>query len=116
MPEKEIWKLLELLNEYEWVNNWRYSQRTEMVWNELVTNRRFICDYIYEENQDMLQTYICSLKFGFIKRLVEQDKIDLDEIPYLTDEHWWGFDEYEELIMILSIQENPIDFLCSILK
>ena len=62
------------------------------------------------------QTYIISLKGGFIKRLVENDKINLDEIPYLTDELWWGFDEYEEVIMILSISDTPIEDLISYLR
>jgi hypothetical protein len=62
------------------------------------------------------ETVLISKKFWFIKRLVDNDKIDFREDFYLEDQHWWGFWDDEDIIMLLSIQDNPIDFLCSILK
>ena len=71
-----------------------------------------------------------SLKFlkPFIKWLVENDKIDLEKLdekaerkPQYTfiDDDWrlWfkQFEVYESLLMLLAIQENPIEFLCSVL-
>jgi len=74
---------------------------------------------------------ILSKEYWFIKRLVEQDKIDTkklaesikdrgwsvvnynhsEEIPFDKNEYW------EELaLMHLSIQDKPIEFLLSILK
>ena len=67
------------------------------------------------------ETVLISKKFWFIKRLVEQNKID--------DSKVWNSDmlsvqynvlvndyKYEWLIMILSISENPISDLISYLK
>ena len=59
---------------------------------------------------------VISKKFWFIKWLVDNDKIEFREDFYLEDQHWWWFWEDENIIMLLSIQDNPIDFLISILK
>ena len=63
-----------------------------------------------------------SLKFlkPFIKWLVDNDKIDRHNVWYstmlwqLSDYHWLDWEQ--ELLMLLSIQDNPIEFLCSVLK
>jgi hypothetical protein len=102
-------KLIELLNEYVkelWI--WNY------VWWH---NKKTV------ENSD----FIITKKFWFIKWLVDNDKIDLKELDkserkpmYSFEEEWklWFklFWVYESLLMLLSIQDNPIDFLISILK
>jgi hypothetical protein len=73
------------------------------------------------------ESYIISKKYGFIERLVENDKINKELIKrvliraYITStEQFWlkceFYDYYESLLMILSIQDNPIEYLCSILK
>ena len=95
-------KLIELLNECK-PNQW--NKNLEPIW----------CDIYHMPCWDSIEHCIISKSYGFIKWLVENKKVDLDGIPYLTDEYWWGFDEYEELIMILSIQDSPIEFLVSIL-
>ena len=64
----------------------------------------------------------------FIKWLVDNDKIDLEKLdekaerkPQYTfiDDDWrlWFklFEVYESLLMLLAIQENHIEFLCSVL-
>lgn len=61
------------------------------------------------------------------KRLVENDKIDLNKVNkvyYKKTYYWtdWKYTSYVEfldeeiLLMLLSIQDNPIEFLVSILK
>ena len=57
------------------------------------------------------ETILISKKFWFIKRLVENDKIDLEKFPQIME-----YSDYESLLMLLSIQDNPIEFLISILK
>ena len=54
----------------------------------------------------------------FIKWLVEQDKIDKDNEDLISlMSELWEFNNYEKcLLMLLSIQDNPIEFLVSILK
>lgn len=71
---------------------------------------------------------IISKKQGFIKRLVENNKIDWDNqaLQYAKSDlskffaEWkdknWMSDDYAMLLMLLAIQDDPIDFLISILK
>jgi len=68
------------------------------------------------------ETVLISKRFWFIKRLVDNDKIDFDKV-YEKEENenidicmsWEDADMYW-LLMLLSIQDKPIDFLISILK
>ena len=75
-------KLIELLNEYE--KKERKSEFYEWekwVWWEFNLFRRDTYDeewsHIYSDTAD---TYVISKKFWFIKRLVENDKIDVKEL------------------------------------
>ena len=89
----------------------------------------------YEKDMDMPQfavqyytdEYIISKHYGFIKWLVDNDKIDIDKYyEFMTNENidisnaCWELDMdkefYYELLMILAVQDNPIEFLISILK
>ena len=63
------------------------------------------------------EVVLISKKFEFIKWLVENDKIDFRKLDDNPD--WYDIDtgkEYLDLIALLSIQDNPIEFLTSILK
>ena len=112
---KEIWKLIELLNEYEKWDVWSYDEEMWMPyywWGD-------DCDY---------DTYLISKKYWFIKWLVENDKIDRDNqaLQYAKSDlskffaEWkdknWMSDDYAMLLMLLAIQDEPIRFLCEILK
>ena len=100
--KKEIWKLIELLNEYDGKNHfWDYDE-------EYLTSEEF-----YEENWDL---EIISKKFWFIKWLVENDKIDKGEIPQIDGSYYNLYDDCDNLLMNLSIQDEPIRFLCEIIK
>lgn len=60
--------------------------------------------------------FLLSTEAMFIKWLVENEKIDFDsdiEFYFLQREQ---HTKTESLLMLLSIQDNPIDYLCSILK
>ena len=61
-------------------------------------------DWIWDE-------WICSKKFWFIKRLVENDKIDIEKFPQIME-----YSDYESLLMLLSISDTPIEDLISYLK
>ena len=63
--------------------------------------------------------------FLFIKYLVENDKIDFDIVkadttrPIRDNMNKYTLEDYtryERVLMLLSIQDNPIEFLVSILK
>jgi hypothetical protein len=87
----------------------------------------------YEKDMDMPQfavqyytdEYIISKHYGFIKRLVDNDKIDYEKV----DKSWndemsfvdFKLDNIMEIrikvvLMLLAIQDKPIKFLISILK
>ena len=99
-------KLIELLTEYKPQADLIYKGgiRKGIPWDK---------DVIM--NKDLL---IISKQFWFIKRLVDNYKINYSQLVY------YEFDELERfiqrkhnaLLMLLAISENPIDFLCEILK
>ena len=109
--------LIELLNEHRrevvkkqsWITQWHYNAFT------------FSLDNISWQQAELL---IISKQYWFIQWLVENEKIDIEKM--------WRFkaerkntqiiaianksDFYLSLLMLLSIQDNPIEFLVSILK
>jgi hypothetical protein len=110
-------KLLNLLQEFYWENR-KFSNDD---WFLTMTN------WVENLSGAYAQTYIISLQGGFIQRLVEQDKIDLvkfsdklsspswtmeDRYKYLNSDFWL----YNSLLMLLSISEQPIELLISVLK
>jgi hypothetical protein len=119
MKEK-IWieKLVELLNEYEDVIRW-YASYT-IRGNK--SKREIKSDYMFDEDQNIIQLYIISKSYWFIEWLVENDKIDLDACEWektynnLTASRDSNYSQYERLLMALAIQDEPIRFLCEILK
>lgn len=64
------------------------------------------------------ENYIISKKYGFIERLVENDKIEWSEktafVTFLEREI--NADKSDALVSLLAVKDNPIDYLCSILK
>ena len=63
------------------------------------------------------ETILISKKFKFIEWLIKNDKIDFRKLDDNPD--WYDINtnrEYLDLIALLSIQDNPIEFLISILK
>lgn len=94
-------KLIELLNEY-----WTQKQANAN-WKEFLEE---------EKNQIYLIFWM-----DFIKWLVENDKIDTESYCRITSiERKWEKDVYRDevdsLLMLLAIQDEPIRFLCDILK
>ena len=117
--KKEIWKLIELYYEHkldllkrDMRGNWATEREIELVDIEKVDEDEL------EKNLNKLS----ELK-PFIKWLVENDKIDREQFYDKARKIITDFDlrwEYEwacnEIIMLLSIQDTPIEFLISILK
>lgn len=122
--KEKIWmeKLIELLNEYDPYiasdgehrdNLWGYAYQ----WHSAVFPK------------ELAESYIISARYGFIKWLVENEKIDYEKIEKQTKcknivgwKEFLDFDierdftPYEEVLMWLAIQDEPIEFLVSILK
>lgn len=106
----DYWKIIELLNDYipEW---WSIEHWGNSIFYEWVNYN----DRIIWKN------------FWFIKRLVENDKIDLDiareklGIPCCV---WYGnwriiavkdVEDYGQILMLLAISDNPIQDLIDLL-
>lgn len=109
-------KLIELLNEYKEEKN---ICNTDMDWQLEIWNYRYV-SYPCAER-------LCSKEYGFIKWLVDNDKIDymklyngwcIEKVFYFEGEidHAEEFKSEEKLLMLLAIQDEPIEFLISILK
>ena len=79
-------------------------------------------DYCKNYPDDIIMDeIIISKRFGFIKRLVENDKIDYHnkinyDISLAINRVIKKTTREERLLMILAIQDEPIKFLLSILK
>lgn len=119
-------KLIELLNEYEYDIRREKTLRWMTNW----------CLYYIQSINSYLNLKIISKEYGFIKWLVDNDKIDLDKLKdntsftMLTHSIWLWCEwhtahEWESIlraiwtnaiIAYLSIQDEPIKFLISILK
>ena len=121
---KEIWKLIELLNEYETPRSWIvYKSYDDYDWFFYWVD----CDW--ETEIAWSDSLICSKKFWWIWWLVENEKLwdnknsdryTMMKLMRAEINEWTGVFEwtkrYEFVIMILSIQDEPIEFLISILK
>lgn len=132
--KKEIWKLLELLNEYLSPFSWYIHYHNGNGFKRTPTKSAVEWDRILQDE------YVLGKSFGFVKWLVENEKIDrdnvrlrkslwetdtsdIDEIIYTiknSDYHYVmreaPYEAEETLLMLLSISDTPIEFLVSILK
>ena len=101
-------KLIELFKEYV-DNHWTDTKDIEKEYWVIDDWQWFLYwtrEYLYE--------IIISKKFWFIEWLVENEKIEEWNFFYNT----WDLpdDDVSKLLMLLSIQDEPIEFLVSILK
>lgn len=103
--EKKEIRLIELLNEY---TRRFYKKYINGIFEE------WWCEWEWVSERDVIDK-----EYGFIERLVDNDKINYEKL-----EIWllrYGIPEdtvwfYEWLLMLLSISDEPIEFLLSILK
>ena len=118
-------KLIELLNEYE-----DYKEKETEIRN--YTRRNVKCDGIERIEclrevdgelfwEDESTAIIICKGYMFIQWLVDNDKIDIESYCRITSiERKWEKDVYRDevdsLLMLLAIQDEPIRFLCEILK
>ena len=98
-------KLLQLLNEYQTQRGSKFKFSSYDINSSA---------FIIEKNPRMVlgEETIISKKFWFIQWLVQNNKTK--EVAYWL---WYtSYSERENLIRLLSIQDDPISFLVSILK
>lgn len=61
------------------------------------------------------ETILCK-KYGFIKWLVEKELIKEEEIPVIDGSYYNQFDDEENILMSLAINDKPIELLINYLK
>ena len=72
---------------------------------------------VWDRINDKETAWIISKKFWFIAQLIKRDEINLNDSDLLTlSSELWCAVNSDIVIMVLSIQDNPIEYLCSILK
>lgn len=107
-------KLIKLLRKFDEWWNWRklhwiglWCEDHDTIWYK---NKRLSCE------QDEIISYLISKSYGFIKRLVDNDKIDLWLYREYMPNLWEDFSVESNIIMNLSIAIDPIWYLNYILK
>ena len=129
MKETKMEKLLDLFIEYIEKENEFWEITGVGYSKEKGEITKFYIEYLDEYDDDEQRKYfaiekVLSKKFWFIGRLVENEKVDLEKIKeswFITktfdlSECWELYSDLESLLMLLSIQDDPIDYLNSILK
>ena len=124
--------------------NLPYATKQEVIFMDLLNE--YLAKYYAEHGNKNLymelewwsifnvhETIIISNRFGFIKHLVGGKNIDREKLQNILNNAgydfpiWKSFDQmgsedienytrYESLVMLLSIQNNPIEFLTNIIK
>ena len=119
-------KLIKLLNEYE-EDKIKNSEWLDVmnIW-KCEWTLHYYNNYKDENVFDNVRYLIISKEYGFIERLLEKKKIDRDElyhemnwVVYYNHYEWEIIEEYSDsdwLIMLLSVQNEPIKFLLNNIK
>lgn len=123
-------KLLKLINEYE--EEWIIFDEVDdeecfvdihpcTLWTEYNWHLWFNNANKVQFDKWMFDRVAVSKEYGFIKWLVDNDKIDVESYCRITSvERKWEKDVYRDevdsLLMLLAIQDEPIEFLIRLLK
>ena len=102
-------KLLDLLNEYDpYIAS--DGEHQDNVWFYAYQGKSAIYD------KKNAESVIISKNYGFIGWLVIKNKIDFHKLKvnYIYHDEAWDFEK--EILMQLAIQDEPLEFLDSILK
>lgn len=116
-------KLLKLLNEFEKEKKSWYTRKNIDSYDNCV----YWVDSDWETEITMYSD-LYSKYYGFIKWLIDKDRINRNDIDRaelhnthrLFEYDYWVEDinkqYYEKTLMLLAIQDNPIEFLISVLE
>lgn len=119
-------KLLNLLKQY-----WKRTFNDETLLRIYYEEKTDCFCWMYQprpgmklEQGQMLETpVVFSKRFGFVEWLCSNDKIDMFKLRWANwcPTNWWcreteWYSDEECLLMLLSIQDEPIKFLCDIMK
>ena len=101
-----IKKLIKLLNESE---DWFVS--------EFISYDGINWAFRLNNWQSFHYTLILSKEYCFIKRLVDNNKLNFDKLE--DNDNWYAINtgnDYLDMLALLSIQDDPVEFLIGILK
>lgn len=101
-------KLIKLLNEYDKTNNYFNRWFRDEYW-------RLDREYGWSTVTSSCLKVI-SKEYGFIKWLVDNDKIDESLRNAGVELYHTSYNMHEAILMLLAIHDKPIEFLISILK
>ena len=108
-------KLIKLLNKYLKTKDTEIHRTPKVYAFEEATK-----SFIAENGISYRQERVISKRFEFIKWLINEDKIDNSKFYDKNILKWFmtltNKEKTDSIIMNLSIQENPISFLISVLK
>lgn len=104
-------KLIKLLNEW-----YQERYKTNPHFNKFKDYWGNDYWYFIWDDKLMVETEVWTKKYWFIKWLVDNNKIKLEELKWHFMDLWELAWNTEFILMMLSIQDNPIEFLISILK
>ena len=113
----DYWKLIKLLNEY------CKEKKYDTVWYEKGWLLKF--EPTKRLTQWVISWIVISKHYGFIDRLVESDKIDRDKVWETEKKQIVRIQRtienikilrYTTLLMLLAIQDEPLQFLSEIIK
>ena len=114
-------KLIELLNEYAHTYADHYDDTGKEIEIRFITHTDQCFTYECEwKVETLVDDVVISKRYWFIKWLVENEKIDYTKLNKIHTWKWLNVlieqELYEDLVMLLSIQDKPIEFLISVLK
>ena len=109
-------KLIDLINEW-----YQERYKTNPHFNKFEDYWGIDYWYFVWDDNLMVETEVRTKKYGFIKWLVDNDKIDLWKLIMIKDEEQKAIVDIDNsrentLLMLLAIQDEPIEFLIAILK
>jgi len=102
--------LIKLLNEYR---KEKYPKSKLRYYKYDSLNKEFLSNCIPNDSEEK----VLGKRFWFVKRLVDNKKINFVKVK--DNDDWYYIDlndKYLDLLALLSIQDNPLDFLVKILK
>lgn len=93
------------------IKNWNRQRKKFVDYYNQWREEKFWEKWYFEYRNRFDNVHIISKNMWFIDRLVKNQKIDLDKVPQVME-----YSDYESLLMLLAISENPITFILNILK
>lgn len=96
-----------------WDIKWIPQMSSWKTWDK-IKDLLYECPDIPTIDKEMLK-YWDYMKI-FVKWLVDNDKIDKQKVWKSESPDIFDYSFYESVLMLLSIQDEPISFLCDILK